>query len=761
MSTTPASPFAPILTGTPLDAISLPAQALASANLSSLTSALPKLSTTPATTPPVAPTLSTSSSSSSSNSSSSEGVTNVNTTPLPSTSSNTTDVIYQEIKVYIEGVQVPFVNCSVTQSIGNLPTAMIELPNQPGLIDIARYYQPKVHIFFTDNILGGDRILFNGHIANISYSSSQQAGQTSITFECKHKNALLEQVTFEWSAGGANAAMTASNLTDSNSEVATLQAFNFNSQYSIQLALKGISGVQSAAKDLIDPSNSQVINADPTLISQKFSQFQNRWYGMPAVVMNMWNQMKIQVFSISNFNMAFTKMFMPLTEDGIQFFSRTAGHYFLENQIQNSKKSTCPPDKPMPGSEIMLPPSYRLDIAGAAQISMASNMIAAGTGFSNEMMDFYNFFYDFFYSVEYDLVTLASPAEVPVDPTTTMNLDDAQTWRNASRMAIETVIKPQLPYYYAPVCNVLLPNMYHSIHIDQIESAIPTRITALCTADPNITNSNALRLNYRAPQSIRESIAVGIPIIGQKVANGTNVTLKETTGPSYGIVGKYELGRGIKHKKVQFPHWLTQISSSYSKTGNTQDQVYPTKGTLEYKNIIDLHDAWIDRYGYTGTGVNNSTSTLANYRDSLNPYSDQTLNFIMNYERLLFATADYDYTKEITQSKSGTVDAIFNPYIVPGYPMDIINRSANEPSFHALCASVTHSFTPRSIGTSISFMSATSYTELSNYFTQPVAPWLQTGLKMVNVQRGATNASNSEVPLDQQVAPLGTAYATH
>ena len=126
---------------------------------------------------------------------------------------------------------------------------------------------------------------------------------------------------------------------------------------------------------------------------------------------------------------------------------------------------------------------------------------------------------------------------------------------------------------------------------------------------------------------------------------------------------------------------------------------------------------------------------------------------------MLFSTSDYDYTKEVSTSKSGVVECLFNPYIVPGYPMDIIDKSPNKPSFHALCASVTHSITSRSIGTTVSFMSATTYTELSNYFGQPAPPWLQTGLKIINVKRGATVSSNTDIPLQNQPAP--DPYATH
>lgn len=112
---------------------------------------------------------------------------------------NTTDIVYQDIKVYIEGVQVPFEAISISQNIGEYPSAIVQVPPQSGLMDIARYYQPKVHIFYTDRDLGGDRLLFWGHIIACNYAKSRQQGMATISFRCHHKNALFEQVTLEWS----------------------------------------------------------------------------------------------------------------------------------------------------------------------------------------------------------------------------------------------------------------------------------------------------------------------------------------------------------------------------------------------------------------------------------------------------------------------------------------------------------------------------------------------------------------------------------
>ncbi|HET8685564.1 MAG TPA: hypothetical protein VFM18_02730, partial [Methanosarcina sp.] len=157
---------------------------------------------------------------------------------------NTTDVVYQEVRLYIEGVQIPFEAISITQAMGQLPTAEIQVPPQSGLMDICRYYEPKVHVFYRDVDRGGLRLLFWGHLVGSSFRHSRAgSGSASIQFKAIHKNRLLRQLTLDYS-GYLNQSEPGFADQGSNMSVNKL-----GSQYSIQDALKGISGVQTDPKD--------------------------------------------------------------------------------------------------------------------------------------------------------------------------------------------------------------------------------------------------------------------------------------------------------------------------------------------------------------------------------------------------------------------------------------------------------------------------------------------------------------------------------
>ena len=682
----------------------------------------------------------------------------------PKAGTNTTDQIYQEVKLYVEGVQIPYTAISVNQGIGVLPSASFQVPPQAGLMDIARYYQPKVHIFYTDNNLGGDRLLFWGHIVAVNYSRDKTQGSSGISFECVHKNALMEQITFEWSGGGLSTISSGGSTTDSTT-TSSAQLAALNSNYTLMLALQGITGMQTNPQDLIAPKskNPDVINADPTKLATRFQPFQYRMIGMPAAIMNVWNQTKSCVYSNPYQNVIFGSMFIPLAEDGIRFFDRMSGHYYLENQIQTQKVDSCNcAGRPeMTKYQTMLPPAYRLDIQSAVHTTLALGALKSSLNFSGENISFYGVFNQFYSSVEYEILTLSSPSEVPADPTVFVDPDDLTSWNAATKSAVETIVKPQIPFYYSPICNVLLPNMIVSISVNQAEAELPTRFTGMDTSLGTLIDSSFIdqsggtpTVNFRAPHSIRQAVAEGKSLISGIQSNPYD--LRDTLGPSFNMPGKYELGRGIKHKKIGLPHWLSNLNSDSNGYTNSQDQVYPAQGTIDYQNLLNLHFAWVAKYGYNtaidsdGTVVYKRNPNL----DTLDQYSQ--LSNIQAYERLLFSAADYEFTKAVAGSRSGTVQILFNPYIIPGYPMDIIESTPNYPSFHGMCAGVSHSITPRSIGTTVNFLAATSYTELSNYYMQPVHPWLRNALRMVNVQRGTTldpNGVTASLIKEVQTAP--------
>jgi hypothetical protein len=132
---------------------------------------------------------------------------------------------------------------------------------------------------------------------------------------------------------------------------------------------------------------------------------------------------------------------------------------------------------------------------------------------------------------------------------------------------------------------------------------------------------------------------------------------------------------------------------------------------------------------------------------------------IQPYETILYATADYYYTKKYASTKSGSVSGVFNPYVIPGYPMDILEANPNLPSFHAMCTTVTHNITSSSISTHIDFVAAMTYSELANYYIPFVNPYLQVALGLAanptlvnNTPDSTPLPSNATLPDPYKVA---------
>lgn len=132
--------------------------------------------------------------------------------------------------------------------------------------------------------------------------------------------------------------------------------------------------------------------------------------------------------------------------------------------------------------------------------------------------------------------------------------------------------------------------------------------------------------------------------------------------------------------------------------------------------MIAMAAEWKSRYGkniYSDDGTITKEDNPA--KAGLNPY-DPLNKSVMPHERIMFSTIDYEYTQRKIGSRSGNIEMLFNPYIIPGYPMDVIDDNPNHPSFHGFCTSVTHTITARSVVTNVAMINAVSYAELSNYY---------------------------------------------
>ena len=635
--------------------------------------------------------------------------------------SNNTDVVYQEVRLYIEGVQVPFEAISISQSMGRLPQADIQVPPQSGLMDICRYYSPKVHIFYEDLNYGGLRLLFWGHIVESSFRHSRAgSGSASIRFSVEHKNAVLKQLTLDYSGYIKPEAPGAAG------EGANLTVNALNSQFGIIAALKGISGVQDQEKDAISPQNTAVADADETKLMKSHAALLPRFTGMVSVSMNFWNQLKKATYINERYNTIMAGMLVPLVEDGIGYFKRMSGHTSLESLVDKDRQQVCPHVGVT--ADVIVPPAMRVGLVSAVQAKLAVGVSSSALQFSAELTNFASLLETFYYSVNYEVVTLSSPAEVPINPD--VNAPDYGTL-SEDVMAIETIIKPQLPFYYAPTCNVIYPRMFHTIQVSQDERDIPSRVSA--THDSLPTEGGTMGTTFRGPHTVRESVAYAASTTSDETAS-KEPNLLSTLSLSYNAPGRYEQGRGVNHLKIGLPWWLQTLSKDESnKASSVNLGEPPARDTPVYADMLSFAAAWQARNGYDVTEVGGQIKITRNSeKDMLNPYSPKSGT--LPYYSAMFASVDYEFTKQVVQSRTGTVDCVFNPYIIPGYPMDVLDDSPNHPSFHAMCSSVTHSITSRSISTTVGMMAVQTYAELSNYYTPHAPPWLQTALKLVSTE---------------------------
>lgn len=635
-----------------------------------------------------------------------------------------TDNIYQKFKLYIEGVQVPFISISIMSGRGGLPTATISVAPQAGLVDIARFYSPKVHVFYTDIIndydteAKADKLLFSGVIAQVAYNKSKGVSSgASITFSCVHRYSLINDMLIDYT-GWLNADPINSNDTE-----AAVKADTANSMSTVIDALAGINDPNKAGGDEVTLEHPE----NPTsVLPKKFEKYYNRLLGMPGVVVNFWNQMKRSAFNRQlrqgdlYYSEAFVRMYQPLMEDGLQFFERLGGHYPIEAMVQADEYRVDPcPDTPGKKQKIVIPPSRQLFLASSVQAEMTISNIANYLQNSGEVTTIYQIFNNFYESIDYEIVTLTSPAEVTVHPyAVTLQDGNQETLSTGSSSqetsALDTLVKPTMPFYFSPTCNVLLPGMYSEVSVVYDEIGVPTRVNL---KNLEGVDDKGYHTNFRGPHSIREAIAkkvAGVNGVGG-YDKGQKYSLMATTGQSYGAIGIYEQGRGLKQESMHLPRWLSLFSSSTFGGNNPVKDVPPDASTEQARTeaFRALAAGWAQRYP-------------GDSRATLNPFALDV--DISAHHRLLFSAADYYYTQTFARSKAGSVQCPFNPHIVPGYPMDILEANPMHPSFHAMCNSVTHNITDSSASTSVQFVAAMTYSELANYYVPFVSPMLQVAL---------------------------------
>lgn len=793
-----------------------------------------------------------------------------------------TDVVYPEVFLYIEGVQIPFEYISVSNSYGGTPEAQISVPYFSGLQEICRGYFPKVSIFFRDNtyerflqtkgVSYDDkevrRLLFSGVIIGTDYSKkrSTESDSVSISFRCIHKYYAVKEVLVKMIGGGVE------QLQDTAMDAAAVARSNyFNTDAMILDAMRGIKiKIENTDKPVVRPKDLKTPDTDmiPNHLQGDLSEYRTRFAGIPGTVLALWNIIKRDSYNQANYSQMMTELYIPLVDGGdttkgerggLNFFKRMHGHGVLEGIIEDGRlsKNLSEYAKKVeegkittadPSLDLIVPPAFRNMVQDATAIDIGTAVMKTALQNQGEMMDFISLCAKMLKAMRYDFEVLAAPIQKP-----------------GSAHSVDVLVKPLMPFYYSPICNVLLPYMYSSVSVQDFTYSVPTRCMAKSSVFVRSENGNSpIELAYRSPNDVRIATAVNNPQ-GKTDLASTTVKIGEYPTPE-------EYGRGVKYKPLNLDPWVNYLVSAMMAEGangtmpndgsfydknltNPNHTAYKENrrlinpATSEFEDPADTTRVWkywdpekkIPKYiasintpgldmkwgeegKATSTVVNNkigpfrkatnvpkfwnviyfesgnqflvfpphydyvgdiffrtdaiqkvlesgkekdpynvdpaaakptaeeeiaeqvaaaevveTTSNLKDYWDkknpgfpSMNPYADKSVNGIEPYQASIFAVVDYDYSLSLVESRVGNVEGPFNPYIIAGYPMDIIDPSPERPSIHGFCTSVNHAISASSISTTVGFVSALTYDELRSYELPAIMPWFQHNLGMTD-----------------------------
>ncbi len=623
---------------------------------------------------------------------------------------NAQDTLYLDYRVYIDGVEIPFESASISNVYGGLPSASITLPSWPGMVELGRNYAPKVNIFWRDYNFAvvqseraneGDtanlrnktrdayKLIFSGIVTGTtdSKSVSEAGGSLQLTLTCMHPIEVLRDITLRF----ANQTIAAAQASTGASAEIAVESSEWDLNSTMLKALQGV------VETDLDGDLGHVPEG-------KLDDLK----GTPGILRVLWNILKRdsnRPQGADNDSEAMVDMFIPLIEDGLRFWRRMSGHSTIEEGIQSNdgryQYTGTDPRRGTPeetSGMVMVPGVFRTFIGEAAQQELSitmMNSVLSSVG-SVEATSFKDVFNATLEKLEYEMITLSSPVS---------KRDGSIT---------EYVVKPKLAYYYAPICNVVLPNMLSSITVSSSFNGIPSRVVNLnnITALVNgITAGGSPAQQYVAPHSVRYARA------GRDGGN-----LFGSTNAYNNRVGVYEWGSGIKSSTSHLPLMYNVMQSKLDRqetdAGTLDSSVV---GSQYHQGAIAAWEASHPESRWPG-------------RDSYNPLTDASQ--ISAFQRMQFMYVDHDFAMETARSRTAQATGCFNPYAVMGYPMDVIDPVPSRDSYHGLCTSITHSFSNSGqASTSYGLSAVSSFTELAQYNLPAVNPYLMSALNLTNDPR--------------------------
>jgi hypothetical protein len=678
------------------------------------------------------------------------------------------DVLEMDCRVYLEGVEVPFSDVSISEVYQQLPMATVSLPPFPGLPEIGRNYYPKVHVFYKDveleryllsinkSYTDKDiyRLRFAGVIHRCSYSSMRSAGgdQKYISFQCTHKYYPLSEVRVTYAGRLPETQDQGGDEVSKNSMYGSRQAAFLAMAPVKGSADSGTIGVHEYSQiPTVDGRKAAIAKVDVSVLPPAIAASLHRAVGVPGYLVNFWNILKRDAFLFKPHTRTMTELYVPLIDEGLRYFERMSGHPVIESGLgeglsiaESDVAKTYQGTESARVSSVVVPPIFRNAIGEAVSVDMAVNTLQSFMINAGEVSSMSDLFEGILGYMRYDKVTLASPVQSATK----------------DRPGVDVLLKPVLPLYYSPTCNVILPSMYSGIQVEESYYDAPTRVFAR-ELNSLVQNSPTVQAIYRAPHLYRKAVSDALA----EGPTGRTGKLGDTLAFYEEAFGTHEEGRGVRGKRTELSQWIQFLNMGLKKR---QDDDPNSSQTYSESMRIALDRDWFERHRPKRPDGPTDADTTGDHQalDKLNPWKEREVNALFDYQRNVMLALDYDYSLALVEARIGSVQGVFNPHIVVGYPCDIISKNFSDPSYHGFVTSVTTTLSSSGhAATSFSFASAFTYEELYHYTLPPTQPWLADTLGLIDnpsLVDDSTDFQNTKAhraARDFYMGTLGVGYA--
>ena len=663
------------------------------------------------------------------------------------------DVIYPEFKLFLEGIEIPFESITITETFGDLPSAVIQVPPFAGLQEIGRGYSPKVHVFFRDvefeRYLNEKRIKytekdvyrlkFSGVVKASSYDRADSASTaySSINFTCRHAYSEADNIFMKFGA------RTFGTYAASASDAAAVVSSYANSRHMVLQAMAPIKPFSASDPDTVDayiatPENDRpqaLSGFDISKVPSYMQTYYNRVLGVPGFLVAIWNTIRLDSYRAQASSKIMTDMYVPLVEQGLRMFQRMSGHYSLEKRLSDNPDKVDEPIRvdeknnaisPAFKGAIVTPPLYKNMLGAVSRTMLAVNNMHQVLTISGENQSLTGILTNILHSINYDRTVLSSPVQ--------------SSYYHAQ--AVDTIVKPVMPLYFSPTCNVITPAMCTGLYIKEDFDSTPTRLFADHNTPLAITPVVPF-CTIRTPVELHKALKRGF--------NNIN-NLADTTIPTLETYSSIEEGRGVRSYEAK----LSMMSTMVRKENIAGGGVDSPSDIDEF--VKGQKQAWFDR-----NRPKYDTESFAKAReradheflDSLNPWEEkENGNGVEDFQRNMFLELEYEFAIASLRTRTGSVTMVFNPYIIAGYPADIISNNFVDPSYHVFITSVTTQISAHDVQTTAQFVSAMTYEEMNAFELPSTMPWLQASL---GLDKAPSLSLKNEDP-SSEVNKLATSY---